>query len=451
MAVQYPPAVAALIDNGVLVRTIETALRPRQLFRTVAAVREVFEGSIGETKTYIRDGLLPIDTRPNTPGQDPIPQADASTEQWTVSPKQWTDTKDTILPNSYVSIQRLVMSHAEKLGIQAGTTIAHVARNRLYGAYMGGNAYITVGAGASATVAVSSLQGFNVVLVAGVPTPVSAGSPLAITINAVANTVIGVTPDDATNPNGPGSLILGTAVAVTQYHPVLAVNRSRILRAGGGTSSNALISTSVLTLKLVRQAVTRLRKAQVPTYPDGTYHMHMDEDSEACIFEDSEFKTLLTGVPDHSTIKDFAIGQCVGVTFIRNSETPNVDNTDATRDYVPGDMNVATGAGAGLEIHRPILCGATSIREVYIPVGAYVTESGVAPFGSVGGFQLGENDAEAWLEGVRFMIRPPMDRLKQRMDQTWAFEGDWGIPTDSVAGTADLYKRAVVIEHVPAA
>jgi hypothetical protein len=452
MAIQFPPAVQALIDDGVLIRTIETALRPKQLFRTVAAVREKFEGEIGETKTYTREGLFGIDTRPNTPGQDPTPQADASVEQWTVSPKQWADTKDTLLPNSYISIQRKVRADAEKLAIQAGTTIAHVARNKMYGAYMGGNAYISATKGSSTSIPVNTLQGFDKVMVNGTPKDVSASNPLTITINGVPNTVVGVQPNDASVPNGPGLLTVGTAVAVTQYQPVLAANRSVILRAGGGTSSNALTSTSLLTLRMIRQGVTMLRKAQVPTYDDGTYHMHLDEDSEACLFEDAEFKSMLTGVPDDHQHRAFAIGNCVGVTFLRNSECPNAGNTDATKDYIPGDTIVQNGAGAGLEIKRPILCGQTSIREVYIPVQAYVDESGVAPFGSVGEFTSGEQDAEAWLEGIRFMVRPPMDRLKQRMDQTWSFEGDWGIPTDSVnyVNRQSMYLRAVVMEHVPA-
>lgn len=452
MAIQFPPAVQALIQQGILVREIDTALRPKQLFRTVAAIREKFEGEIGETKTYTREGLFGIDTRPNTPGQDPTPQADASVEQWTVSPKQWADTKDTLLPNSYISIQRKVLADAVKLATQAGTTLAHVARNKLYGAYMGGNAYISASKGSSTSIPVNTLQGFDKVLVNGVPTPVSGSNPLTITINSVPNTVTGVTPNDPTVPNGPGLLTVGTAVAVTQYQPVLASNRSLLIRAGGGTTSNSLIATSLLTLRLVRQGVTRLRKAQVPTYDDGTYHMHLDEDSEACLFEDAEFKQLLTGVPDDHQYKEFAIGNCLGVTFLRNSECPYGANTDPTKDYIPGDVTVQNGAGAGLEIHRPILCGQTSIREVYIPVQAYVDESGVAPFGTVGEFTVGPNDAEAWLEGVRFMVRPPMDRLKQRMDQTWSFEGDWGIPTDSTSAlnTADMYKRAVVFEHVPA-
>lgn len=451
MAIQFPPAVQELIDNGVLVRDIQTALRPKQLFRAISSTREQFEGNIGESKTYTRDGLLPIDTRPNTPGTDPTSQANTSVEQWTVKPQQWTATKDTILPNSYISIQNLVLADARKLAIQAGTTISHIARNRVYNAYMAGNTKVKTTAAAATAIAVDSINGFDKVLVNGVPTAVSATNTLEITINGVVRQVSGVAPTDATVPNGPGTLTVTVAIAVNAGEAVLAKNRSLLHRIGGGSTSNALVAANVLTFKAIRAAVVQLRKKGVPTFGDGTYHMHLGSDSEAQLFDDAQFEKLLTGVENSHEFRDFVIGRAAGVTFIRNEEVPQSNTTDATKDYIAGDMAVGgAGAGAGLPIHRPILLGDTAIREVYLPTNAYVNESGIAPLGTVGEFSYsdGNGDAEVWLQGVRFMARPPMDRLKQKMDQTWAFEGDWGIPTDSVSIGNDIYKRAIVFEHV---
>lgn len=452
MAIQFPPAVQELIADQSLVRDIQTALRPKQLFRALAAVREQFEGSIGESKTYTRDGLLPINTTPNVPGTDPTPQANNSVEQWTVAPQQWTGTKDTILPNSYVSIQNLVLSDARKLAIQAGTTIAHLVRNKVYNAYMGGNTKIkTTNGVASVTIAVDSTNGFSQVMVNGVPTPVSSTNPLAITINGVAANVTGVALTGGQPAGGAGTLTVAVALAVTAGQAVLATNRSLIKRVGGGTTSNGLALANKLTFSAIRAGVVALRKKHVPTYDDGTYHMHLGSDSEAQLMEDPSFEKLLTGVSDSAEWREFAIGRAAGVTFYRNEEVPLADNTNALTDYVAGDM-VVGGAGdaVGAPIFRPILMGQTSVREVYIPTNAYLTESGMAPLGTLGEFSYSDDngDAEVWLDGIRFMARPPMDRLKQKMDQTWAFEGDWGIPTDSVSIGNDMYKRAIVFEHV---
>jgi hypothetical protein len=48
---------------------------------------------------------------------------------------------------------------------------------------------------------------------------------------------------------------------------------------------------------------------------------------------------------------------------------------------------------------------------------------------------------------VARIVRPPQDRLQQTLSTTWAWVGDYGVPSDLQTGDAALYKRGVIVEH----
>jgi hypothetical protein len=444
MALALPTAIANLIETGTLDREFSDALRPAQVFRQLSATREPWAGRLGEEKIFSRRGLLRINTRPRKPGVDPTPQPDVSVEQWKVTMEPYNDTKDTHLPSSFVMAQNDFLVDARAVMIQAGTTINHVARNKAYKAYTQGNTYADV-ASAGTALHLKSINGFTEVLSNGRPVPVSPANPLAITVAGVTHSVVAATPDSLLYPEGPGVLTLAAAAAAAVGDPVLAFNRSRVVRAGGALTSNGLAPANKITLALIRGAVNRLRKTFVPTFADGTYHFHANSDTETQLFDDPEFQNLMRGAQlDDPVIRELMIARVMGVTFIRNLETPNEFNT-SVEDFVPFDTAVALGANAGMSIHRPILLGQTSIMECLVEKAAYKTEGKGLP--QLGNFLVENDGAYIDMEGIRVMIAPPKNRLQDTVSQTWAFEGDWGIPTDSMTMTPDMYKRAVVFEH----
>lgn len=444
MAISLPTAVQNVIQQNLLRREYEEALFPEQLFRAMSVTPEEWMTRVGNTEIISRTGLLPVNTRPRVAGVDPTPQAAPSIEQWIVSAQPYNDTIDTHMPTDYVSLASEFVRDAGALARQAGQTLNHIVRNKIYNPYLGGNSYVDNGAAASTTIHVKYLNGFQTVLVQGRPTPVSPANPLAITIGAALTpaNVIGFTPDDVNQPLGGGTLSLDIAVATTTGDPVLAFNRSKIVRAGGGLTSLGLLATDKWTLSMIRDAVSYMRQQNVPVFGDGTFHCHMSPISEARIFADTEFQTLYRGMANDPYIKGATIARIMGVSFIRNNECPTAFNTSVF-DYIAGDMFSSNGTA----IERPILMGNTSIMEKYIPQRAYLTNAGIV--GKLGGFEVlaGSGGVAAILDRIRFIIRSPQNRLQDTVAQTWAFEGDWGVPTDSLTGTPAMFKRAVVFEH----
>lgn len=446
MSIALPDAIQELIVQEVLDDRYRESLRHAQVFRALSTAREPWEGRLGEEKIITRNGLLPISTRPRPVGQDPVPQASPPQEQWRVRVDPYNDTKDTHLPTSYVMIQNDFLRDAMAVMIQAGTTINHLTRNKVYAAYSAGNTYATANS-TGTSVSVASINGFTEVLGAnGRIEPVSGARPLAITLGAsTVRYVTAAVPDDAAYPEGPGTLTLSASATVTSADAVRASTRSLIARAGGATTALGIASGNKLTLALIRSKVALLRSRGVPTFPDGTYHMHLNSTSETQLFEDTEFANLMSGATlDDAVIRELMIGRVMGVTFIRNEETPNQYNTSAY-DYVPFDTVVPSGANAGVVIHRPILLGNTGIVEMAVPKDAYKQEGRGLP--KIGNFIVGNSGPYIDMDGIRVMIGEPKNRLQDTVSQTWAIECGHGIPTDAMVYGDDFYKRAVVFEH----
>lgn len=446
MSIALPTAVMELIQQDLLRTDMYEALRPAQLFRALAATRETWEIGVGETQIFTRRGLLPIKTKKRTPGVDPTPQATPSVEQWSVTCNPYNDTMDTNLGNSFVEIQNNVLIDARALAVQAGQSINHLTRNRLYNAYLGGNTRITTTA-TSTTLRVAHLAGFHEVLNAnGRPVPVSAANPLNITIGSTARQVIAVAPTDPNEPNGPGTITLSAAHNATAGDAVLANNRSIIQRVGGASTSEGIAAGNKLTLASIRSGVAVLRSLNVPTF-DGHYRMHLDPTSEDQLMADVEFRQYFQGVPDSMEYREFAIGRAMGVEFYRDNEVPGRYNVSAD-DYVACDAVVQAGANVGVEIHRPILYGKGCIMEKYVDLSKLL-EAGMSGAAKIGDFTMapGNTSAEMDLDGIKYILRAPQDRLQETLAQTWSYKGDFGVPSDSVSGTPAMFKRAMVFEH----
>jgi hypothetical protein len=77
---------------------------------------ELWAQNLGGSQTFTRRGLIKPNTRPIVAGQDPTPKT-VSTEQWDATAAQWTDTIDTHMPTSYVSLASQYLSNMQALGM----------------------------------------------------------------------------------------------------------------------------------------------------------------------------------------------------------------------------------------------------------------------------------------------------------------------------------------------
>jgi hypothetical protein len=410
-----PAAIQAIMQNGILDRTFRDALIPSFLFPAIAD-SEPWQGSLGDTKTFTRKGLIAPTTTPLA-GADISGASTYTIEQWSVTMDQYGISVDTNMLQSAMTLASKFLADVQTLGINAGQSLNRIVRNKMYNAYMGGRTWCTVGAGTDTTIAVQEVSGFTKVLVNGVPTAVSGTFPLNVTINGVGNTVTGTSAQ-----SGPGNLTLGTTRADVLGDPVIAANAPVSIRATGNTAFD-LTTANVATLANFRAAVVRLRKMNVPT-DGGYYTAHIPPDTEAELFADTDFKQALQGRVDSPVWRDLSIGRFAGIDWVRNNETPTVtSNSSAT-------------------VFRPIVVGA----------GAVVA----APFEGIGGLLAGTGVED--VPGIRMIeaapttqvaliVRPPQDRLQQVISTSWAYTGDFGVPSDSGTGDAALFKRAVVVEH----
>lgn len=408
----FPDSIKAIVQNGILERTFQEALMPQLLYRQLATVRP-FQANLGETVIFTRTGLLaPVET-PLTPGTDPTPQQ-YSIEQYSMTLAQYGNAIDTNMLSSAIALASKFLEDNQKLAINAGQSLNRICRNKLYQAYLSGNTR-AVGAGTSSTsLVVDDVTGFTTQLVNGVQTPVSASNPLSITINGVANTVIGVNTSTKT-------LTLGTAATWADGDPVVAANAPKILRPNGRTTYMKLTSTDVATLSIFLDAVAILRQNNVPTI-GGYYVAHIDAVTERQLFSDADFKQAMVGRVDSPVYRDLSIGRFAGIDWVRNTEAPTVQGA------------------SGVTVHRPIVVGADALIEG--PLEGFGNLLGEAKFP-----EANSPGVVTMVNGIALIHRPPIDRLQQVISSAWSWVGDFAVPTDAVTGGPAQYKRAVVIEH----
>ncbi|KIZ16838.1 hypothetical protein [Streptomyces natalensis] len=410
-----PAAIQAMLQNGILDRVFRDALVPNFLFPAIAD-SEPWQGGLGDTKTFTRKGLLAPATTPVT-GSDPSAST-YSIEQWSVVMDQYANSMDTNMLSNAMALASKFLADVETLGINAGQTINQVARNKLYASYAGGRTWCTTAGTSDTAIIVQSVNGFSTVNVNGVPTPVSGANPLNVTIAGVANTVVGV--NTSTN-----TLTLGSARVDVVGDAVISSNAPTTIRATGTNTAYDLASSNTVTFQNFRSAVARLRKMNVPTL-GGYYVAHIDPDTEAELFSDSDFKQALQGRVDSPIYRDLSIGRFGGIDWVRNIETPTI-----------------LGGSAGtLTVHRPIVLGASALMAApFDNTGTLLSGTGVEDVPEVRQVNVAPG------VDMTLLVRPPQDRLQQVLSSTWSWVGDYGVPTDAGSGDAALYKRGVVIEH----
>jgi hypothetical protein len=175
----------------------------------------------------------------------------------------------------------------------------------------------------------------------------------------------------------------------------------------------------------------------------------LDPDSESQIYNDNEWQRLHQSLPNESAYREFAIGQILGTTFIRNTEAPipaTVDQNPTRGFTFAGELVNVPVVGAPVVIHRPLFTGDGYLEEKYLDESKYISAAGVN--GRIADFAVVNNGIQVILEGIRLIMRAPQDRLQQQMSATWSWSGDWPVPTDAMntKSPAD-FKRSVVVQH----
>ncbi|PRY56445.1 hypothetical protein [Glycomyces artemisiae] len=408
-----PSSIRAIMQNGLLDRAFEDALTPQFLYPRVAA-SEPWQGGLGDTSTATRTGLLEPKTTPIT-GSDPSPSSYA-VEQWSVTMDQYGDAIDTNMLQSSMTLASKFLKDIQTLATGAGQSLNRIARDRLYRAYSGGRTWVTAAATTDTSMVVESVDGFTHVVVNGVPTPVSGSNPLNITVDGVANTVIGVN-------TGTNTLTLGTTRVDVIGEAVVSANAPVSIRPGAADTAFDLTGSNVATLSLFRAATTRLRRMNVDTI-DGAYVAHIDAETLNQLFDDEEFQRLYQGRGEASAVwRDLAVGRVAGIDFVRNEEAPIAEV-------------------GSVDVHQPIVYGADAlVAAPFAEMGRLLAETDVSDVPSI---QM--VDAAPNVQVAR-IIRPPQDRLQQIVSSAWSWVGDFGVPSDITTGDAALFKRAVVIEH----
>lgn len=417
-----PAAIRAIMQDGLLDRMFRESLAPELLFPQIADV-EPWQGAQGDRKIMTRNGLM-------TPDPTPVTGSDASTgtydiEQWEVVMDQYGKSIDTNLLQSAMTQASKYLNDVGRLGIHAGQTLNLLARNKMYKAYAGGRTYVRTAGTSDTSMIVANSDGFTHVLVDGVPTAVSASTPLDVTIDGVANTVTGV-------DTGTHTLTLGTARVDVVGDAVISAQAPYSVRAGSANDTAFdLAAGDLITFSHFRAAVARLRRQSVPSAEGGNYVAHIDSVTESQLFEDTEFQALYRGRADSATYRDLAIGVFGGIVWVRNEVVPYLTTASTGYEDLTTTVHQPIVVGGGALIAAPFENTAGLLRETGVQDVPEITTINVAPG-----------------VDVTRIVRPPQDRFQQNVGTTWSWVGDYGVPSDSLAnGDPAMFKRAVVLEH----
>jgi hypothetical protein len=459
--VTFPNVLLPAIQQGYLEREFLEPLKSVVAYRSIAD-REEFPSYSGETITKTRRGLLtPVTTfanpsQINTNFDNGMSPNNWGVEQFTLTLGQLNDTLDLNLAMEKIGIKKRFLDNARAQGEQAKQSLDRVARNALFNGYMGGNTRVTTTLGsAGTTVRVDDLRGF--VQVPGVgaigtialssptaplnasPTmlPVSQATPLTVTIGANVYSVIGYAADannistTAITGGVSGTLTCSTNVTVadgTIGNTVQAATACTMIRPSGRANTGLLQATDTISLAAIMDAVQQLRANAVPEL-DGAYNCYLPPKSERQLFADPEFQLLYRGTgfqtPEY---KQLNVKDGMGIRFIRTTEV---------------FLQPATWLSSGINVYRPILAGKGALVE-----GVFVGGMDDAQ----GGNQISYTKM---VDGIKYVVRPPLDRLSDIIAQSWKWIGGFCTPSDvltnaNIVPTASnaALKRAIVIEHV---
>ena len=452
-----PPTVVNLIQQGALERAFHDGLFPALHYRAEALFEE-WQGNTGVEIFESRPGILAPVVTPMVAGVDPIPVSMAY-EQWSAKVDRYGNSSDIHMPTSAVACANLFLRTIHQLGLNAGQSMNRLPRNTLFTKYLSGMTNLTAATAAIDTIIqVASLNGFTDVVTSATvrPTAVSVAVPLQITFMVAVpftRNVIAATPNDATIPNGPGTLTLSAAVGaiVPIRTPVLAVDHPDTLISGGGFSVDAIAVADTIVLQDVINACNMLRTHNVQPHEDGLFHAHISPSSNSQLFADNALQRALTALPDHPFYQQGFIGEIGGIGFFMNTESPTDINTGAfvatgALSRFSPEIGAETRNATGVRIGRVLVTGKGALYERGLDESAYVSEAGVT--GKIGEFDIMNAGIKVAVDRVRLILRAPINTMMDTVRASWSCTTGFPVPSDVLSGTGpQRNKRALVIQH----
>lgn len=405
-----PSELQDIIQEGYLERSFEEPLKAKLGFRSVAD-REAFPNKIGETVTKTRTGLRPAATTPIAASaasalDSGMTASTASVEQYTLSVAEYGDMAQTNLVTEGVAIGSKFLLDAYQLGEQANRTIDTLARNALFGAYIGGETFATANSSTTA-VLVDNASGFE------------AGDLVEIGANEYTVASVAFAGSNTSTLAGyggkSGTVTFTGNVSAASGDFVRAKKAAKTVYAGGKSKASALDGDDYLTADMILEAKSEMESNNVPMI-GGAYNLYIDARAARNLYNDQLFRDFHKGRSDSDDYRDGVITEMLGVRLIRTN------------------MN-----GAVNGVHRSILVGKGALVE-----GVY-TNNGYANLAKVGEDVRVTND-------VAHIIRPPLDNRMQWVTQTWIYIGGFVAPTDKLTTSAVLpsasdrrLKRGIVL------
>jgi hypothetical protein len=385
-----------------------------------------------------------------SPGADPV-DANVSTEAWEVTASKYARSVSIDETTRAVAIASIGARRARTLGINAGMTINRLTRAALFMAYESGQTLITAGAGPTTAVPVLNINGFTTYLQNGRQTAVSVTNPMPVhlydtgSVSFVARNVTACVPTVAGATSGPGTLTIDANATFATRGIIYSDACPYVHRVGGGLGIDAITSTDILTLAECTAATASLKDANVPPHDDGTYHVHVTATEWAQLSKDSGFLQAIRAPTGHPYLANLAYGVWGDMMFVQNTENPRTGTYSAS-DPVATLEFATLGGGAGtIPIQRAIVTGGGALVEMFLPGEQTLSSAGVT--GKLGDFEITANGINIITDGVKLIMRAPVNKLQDVSTFSWKFCGGWGVPTDQTAGAAAMFKRAVVIQH----
>ncbi len=454
-----------LAQQNYLQRQFYDALVPTVMFLAAADLEEVTAGN-GDTvirtvpgrKTPVLSGI--------TTGAEPTPQP-TEYEWFRTTISQYLGTDDVPMNQAYGMIPKYFLEKMKELGIQCGTSLNLQVRNSLYKAYLGGNSVATALGAVSTSLHITSGNGFREHIINGDPVSISATAPKTITIGGVAGThsATAWTPDDANEPDGPGTLTLSAAASWAANAAVRASDRSAILRPNNVTTIDGINANDAASLALFRRAVARLSNDGVLPMADGYYHIHCSPFVIQELGSDNEYQRLFQGIPGQY-LKDGSIGVIGNMKFFDNNQTPQpgtLNSPDPITVPTRGTLLAPHYWGElynvnDVQIERSIVIGRGSVSQMYVPeLPAFISDAGYIGKQQAGFQMVGEQLQMVMGPGtgqVRVIIRPPIDRAGQITSITWSATRGYPVYANLLSGSSNgRFKKAIVVEtgHDPIA
>jgi len=445
-----PAVLQTAIQQGYLEKEFKDGLQSALGYRAIAD-REQIAINIGETVTKTRAGLKAPATTPllasgNTNLDNGLTPTPFTVEQYTLGMNSYGDTIDLNVVTSQVGIANQFLRNAKTNAIQARQTLDRLARNALFGAYLGGNTRVRTTLGAPATtISVDDIRGFGTVLVNGAMVAVSSTNVASVTVGSDVYSLSGVSAD-ATNVSTAlitggisGTLTFTSNVTVadaTALNCVIHANGPQIIRPNGKyigalsstyastAATSALAATDLLSLGTIEDAVANLRANT--GIVDESFNLYLDTVSWRQLFADADFKQIFQGQYGAAPIKDMSVFHLMGVNFIPTTEA-----------------FIQLASGTTIRTRRPILVAQGALIE-----GDYAGMEDVA-------HSVSNDNAEVQrIDDIVQVVRGPLDRLQQIIAQSWYWMGGFAAPTDATANSSIIptagsqyLKRAIVIEH----